>query len=58
MSRLRDTPWSTVTVTDDWRAWTYDVTPTGPDTELRCAPGPRAGCGPLLTDVVARETGS
>ncbi|BCM65164.1 MULTISPECIES: hypothetical protein [Streptomyces] len=51
-------PLATVTVTDDWRTWTHDFTPTGPDTELRFTPGPRAGCGPLLTDVVAREAGS
>ncbi|MCG0065257.1 MULTISPECIES: hypothetical protein [Streptomyces] len=52
-------PLATVIVTDDWRTWTYDFTPTGPDTGLRFTPGPRAGCGgPLLTDVVARETGS
>ncbi|WP_208886369.1 hypothetical protein [Streptomyces sp. PBH53] len=41
-----------------WRSDRTGVTPTGPDNELRCTPGPRAGCGPLLTDVVARETGS
>ncbi|BCM72619.1 hypothetical protein EASAB2608_07953 [Streptomyces sp. EAS-AB2608] len=51
-------PPATVTVTDDWRTWTYDFTPAGPDTELRFSPGGQAGCGPLFTDVVARENSS
>ncbi|MFC5653984.1 SGNH/GDSL hydrolase family protein [Streptomyces nogalater] len=57
-------PGATVTATDDWRTWTYDFVPTGPVTDLRftpgtgprSAPGARAGRGPLVTDVVARET--
>ncbi|MEU2060974.1 SGNH/GDSL hydrolase family protein [Streptomyces sp. NPDC013455] len=51
-------PLATVTVTDDWRTWTYDFTPTGPDTDLRFTPGAQPGCGPVFTDVVARENSS
>ncbi|MEU3527962.1 SGNH/GDSL hydrolase family protein [Streptomyces sp. NPDC038707] len=49
---------ATVAVTDDWRTWTYDFTPTGADTGLRFTPGTRPGTGPLVTDVVAREAAS
>ncbi|MGW1596191.1 SGNH/GDSL hydrolase family protein [Streptomyces sp. NPDC002343] len=50
-------PRATVTATDDWRTWTYDFTPTSSETDLRFTPAARPGRGPLLTDVLARETG-
>ncbi|MGX8906270.1 hypothetical protein ACR820_13760 [Streptomyces netropsis] len=48
-------PPATITADGSWRTLTYDFTPTATLTTLRFSPNSRPGCGPLITDVLARE---
>ncbi|MGI5528313.1 SGNH/GDSL hydrolase family protein [Streptomyces syringium] len=48
-------PPATMTADGSWRTLTYEFTPTGTSTTLRFSPNSQPGCGPLITDVLARE---
>ncbi|MEW2575288.1 SGNH/GDSL hydrolase family protein [Streptomyces syringium] len=47
----------TVTVPDggDWRTFHFDCVPTANMSVLRFSPDGQDGCGPMITDVIARE---